>query len=383
MSDKYAVILAGGSSKRMGENKLLLRPGGVSVLERAVRAFAFSREGFALTVIAAGCGCMDEAQRLTGIYPRTLAVPGGDTRGASVLNALRALSGRSGVVCIHDAARCLVTDGVISASVACAEEFGCGVAAIPVRDTLRASNGRLTEREGLYSVQTPQAFDLTRILAAYEKAAAAGGEHTDDLGVWLAAGGESHFSKGDIMNQKLTYASDMPFFMNACGGDICTVRTGIGEDTHALVPGRPLILGGADIAYEKGLIGHSDADALTHAVIDAMLGAAAMGDIGRMFPDSDPEYSGICSLKLLNAAAKALFEADFAIVNIDATVTAERPKLAPYIAAMRENLAGTLNIDPALVSVKATTAEGMNAEGRGECITARAVCTVQKTGRGR
>lgn len=376
MADAYAVILAGGTSSRMGENKLLARFSGMSVLERAVAAFACSKACFEGVVIAAGEGCCEEAARIMKKYPRISVVPGGSTRGGSVLNALRSLSGRSGVVAIHDAARCLVDDRVICDSVREAMEYGCAAAAIPVRDTLRAIDGRVTERDGLYCLQTPQTFELSRITAAYESASSDGLEYTDDLGVWLACGNEAHYSEGDIMNQKLTYNSDKAFFDRACASP--SVRTGIGEDTHRLVGGRRLVLGGVDIAYEKGLLGHSDADVLTHAVIDAMLGAAALGDIGAMFPDSDPQYSGICSIELLKAAGAALCGAGFNIINIDATITAQSPKLAPHIAAMRKNIADALSIDTERVSVKATTTEGMNAEGRGECMTARAVCGVTR-----
>ena len=155
------------------------------------------------------------------------------------------------------------------------------------------------------------------------------------------------------------------------------MRIGCGEDTHILTENRKLILGGVDIPYEKGLLGHSDADVLLHAVTDALLGAAALGDIGRHFPDTDERYRGISSLTLLSAAYEKIRSAGYAVGNIDATIIAQRPKLAPYIDAMRANIATALGVSTAAVSVKATTTEGMNAEGRSECISARAVACLR------
>ena len=155
-------------------------------------------------------------------------------------------------------------------------------------------------------------------------------------------------------------------------------RIGFGEDTHALVPGRRLVLGGVEIPYEKGLLGHSDADVLVHAVIDALLGAAALGDIGTHFPDAEERYRGISSLVLLRETAALLRGSGYVPANVDVTVIAQSPKLATYIPAMRGNLARSLGIDAAEVSVKATTSEGMNDEGAGKCMTARAVCTIEK-----
>jgi len=156
------------------------------------------------------------------------------------------------------------------------------------------------------------------------------------------------------------------------------VRTGMGLDTHAFVSGRPLILGGVDIPHEEGLAGHSDADVLTHAVIDALLGAAGLGDIGQHFPDTDPRFAGADSLELLRAVVVGLGERGFAIGNVDATVVLERPKLAPYRDAIRDSLAAALGLHPAAVNVKATTGEGMGFVGRGEGAAALAVATLER-----
>jgi 2-C-methyl-D-erythritol 2,4-cyclodiphosphate synthase len=156
------------------------------------------------------------------------------------------------------------------------------------------------------------------------------------------------------------------------------MRIGIGYDAHRLVKGRKLVLGGVEIPYEKGLLGHSDADVLVHAINDALLGAAALGDIGVHFPDTDPEYKNIRSILLLKRVGEMLKREGFGVVNIDSVICAERPKLSPYIDKMRENIAQALNISKDKVSIKATTTEGMGFEGRGEGISAQAVCLIKK-----
>lgn len=156
------------------------------------------------------------------------------------------------------------------------------------------------------------------------------------------------------------------------------MRVGMGYDVHRLTAGRKLILGGVEIPYEKGLLGHSDADVLVHAVMDALLGAAALGDIGKHFPDTDPEYEGVSSIRLLEHVGRLLDEKGYVIENIDATVVAQRPKMRPYIEQMRENIATALRIETDQVNVKATTEEGLGFTGTGEGISSQAVCAVEK-----
>ena len=156
------------------------------------------------------------------------------------------------------------------------------------------------------------------------------------------------------------------------------MRVGMGYDVHRLAAGRKLIIGGVEIPYEKGLLGHSDADVLLHAIMDALLGAAALGDIGKHFPDTDPEYEGISSIKLLEHVGRLLDEGGYVIENIDATITAQRPKMRLHIDQMRENIAAALNIETEQVNVKATTEEGLGFTGTGEGISSQAVCAVEK-----
>ena len=156
------------------------------------------------------------------------------------------------------------------------------------------------------------------------------------------------------------------------------MRIGTGYDVHRLVKDRKLIIGGVEIPYEKGLLGHSDADVLLHAVMDALLGAAALGDIGKHFPDSDPAYEGISSLKLLERVGRLLEEQGFLIENIDATIIAQAPKMRPFIEDMRKNMAEALQIDISQINVKATTEEGLGFTGSGEGISSQAICAIEK-----
>ncbi|MBR2156036.1 MAG: 2-C-methyl-D-erythritol 2,4-cyclodiphosphate synthase, partial [Clostridia bacterium] len=277
------------------------------------------------------------------------------------------------IVAIHDGARCLVTSGIILDSVASAARYGSGVAAVPARDTMW-KEGEILDRTAVMAAQTPQTFAFDKILAAYKKAAEEGYEATDDCALYQRMWGEARFSMGSIVNQKLTLESDMEMFTGLCAER----RTGYGEDTHRLQEGRRLILGGVDVPFGLGLLGHSDADVLTHAVIDAMLGAAAMGDIGRLFPDSSSEYKDICSLILLERAWEKVKAAGYSVENIDATIIAQQPKLAPHIDAMRANIARVLGCAVDRISVKATTPEHTGPEGNLECITARCVCALKR-----
>ncbi|HWS28551.1 MAG TPA: 2-C-methyl-D-erythritol 2,4-cyclodiphosphate synthase [Clostridia bacterium] len=368
------VLLAAGSSERMGENKLALSFNGQTPLALCADAFFTAEKELYKMAIAVGTSTRAQGERLRARYgERVVLVEGGSTRAQSVYNALRALDGAE-VVAIHDAARCLVTPAVIKESIKSAVSCGSGVAGIPARDTVRLAGDGILDRSRVILAQTPQSFRYDRIFAAYQKAFEEGYEATDDLALYERMGYTGVFTGGSILNQKLTYPSDMPIFEAVLG---TSQRVGFGEDTHRLVEGRALILGGVQIPYKLGLYGHSDADALTHAVIDALLGAAALGDIGRHFPDTDEGYKDISSLILLEHTAALLERAGYRTVNIDATVIAQEPRLSAYISEMRAKLARALNIDAALVSVKATTPEHLGPEGRLEGITARCICAIK------
>ncbi|MCR5809232.1 MAG: 2-C-methyl-D-erythritol 2,4-cyclodiphosphate synthase [Clostridiales bacterium] len=373
-----AILLAAGGSTRMGLgksgeriNKMTIKPGGESPIALCVRAFSAFADEIVIVVSDKTRDAAAEASLVSSVPVKI--VLGGERRQDSVLNGVTAAEGD--IVAIHDCARCLVSGDVIERAIERAKARSSGVAAVKVRDTLRRSDtGETVEREGLVMMQTPQCFDRQMLLEAYDMDP---GDVTDDAAVWQKAYGKVELTEGSIVNQKLTEQNDIAFFDRMIGGGKLKMRIGIGEDTHRLVEGRRLVLGGVDVPFRLGLLGHSDADALIHAIIDAMLGAAALGDIGRLFPDRDPQYKDISSLILLERAANLLEENGFAVSNIDATITAQEPKLAPYIDEMRKRIADAIpRIGIEDVSVKATTPEHTGPEGNLECITVRAVACV-------
>ncbi|MBQ9358381.1 MAG: 2-C-methyl-D-erythritol 2,4-cyclodiphosphate synthase, partial [Abditibacteriota bacterium] len=236
------------------------------------------------------------------------------------------------------------------------------------------------DRSALYAAQTPQGFRTEFIREAHRKAREAGVSFTDDASVAEWAGKKVKIVPGSYNNIKITTPKDMAVFRNLVEKPRA-LRAGTGIDTHALSrePGeRRLVLGGVVCDWPFGLIGHSDADVLTHAVMDALLGAAALGDIGKLFPPSDDAYKDIDSMLLLERVGALLAEKGCRIINIDSVIIAQKPRLSGYIPRMRENIASRLGIDPEAVSVKATTTEQLGFEGRGEGMTAHAVCMIEK-----
>jgi len=328
--------------------------------------------------------CRREIVEAYGCRKVAAVVPGGRERQDSVRRGLEALP-PAPLVVIHDGVRPFVTPERIAAVVEAAAQHGAAVLAVPAKDTVKLGDpaGLVAEtlpRDRLWLVQTPQAFRREIILAAHERARAEGFTGTDDASLVERLGGRVALVPGDYANIKITTPEDLAF-ARVLTGETVNLRTGFGYDVHRLVENRPLILGGVNIPYGRGLLGHSDADVLTHAIMDALLGAAALGDIGQHFPDTDPRYEGASSLDLLAAVAGLLAESGFAVHNIDATIVAQAPKLAPHIPAMRANLARSLGIDPGRVSVKATTTEGLGFTGTGEGIAAHAVATVYECDR--
>ena len=268
-------------------------------------------------------------------------------------------------------------DEILWDALEAAYETGAAAPAVPVKDTVKvAADGFVVEtpaREKLYAVQTPQCFRtaLYRQVLAQVCCDAV----TDDCSAFELAGLPVRLTQGDYANYKITTREDLPAPEKNGGNGM---RIGHGYDVHRLVEGRALVLGGVTVPYEKGLLGHSDADVLTHAVMDALLGAAALGDIGKLFPDTDPAYKGADSIALLQEVGRVLARAGWAAGNIDATLLCQAPKLAPYIPAMRENLAAALGISAEDVSVKATTEEKLGFTGSGEGIAAHSVCLLRR-----
>ena len=309
---------------------------------------------------------------------------GGATRAASVAAGLAALS-RRGVrdddwVLVHDAARCLVQPAAIDRLIdACLPDEVGGLLALPLADTLKAATddarvASTIDRRAKWAAQTPQMFRLGLLRAALARAGAA---VTDESSAIEALGHAPKLVVGDAGNFKLTFPEDFARAERALATQdtpMATVRMGEGWDVHALVVGRPLVLGGVTVPHDKGLEGHSDADALAHAITDALFGAAALGDIGRHFPDTDAQFKGADSMRLLAEAARRVRAAGFEIGNIDSTIVAQAPKMAPHIPAMRERLAQVLGLAVDQVNVKAKTAERMGPVGEGRAIEARAAC---------
>ena len=311
-------------------------------------------------------------------------VPGGAERQHSVQAGLKAVADATDVVAIHDAVRPLIRPGDIDAVVNAASKSGAAVLATPVTDTLKqVEAGTVThtlDRSTLWSVQTPQAFHLAVIRRAHSKAEDEGFTATDDTALVERLGGTPvKIVAGRRDNIKITIPEDLhiaELILQAESGAASKHRTGIGYDVHRLVEGRPLILGGVTIPFERGLLGHSDADVLSHAIVDAILGAVGQGDIGRLYPDTGPEWKDAPSDIFLKGASERLAEKGGKIINIDAVVMAQEPKLAPYIDAMQTSIANALGIAHDQVSVKATTTEGLGFVGAGEGMAAQAVATV-------
>ncbi len=382
MSEITGILLCAGDSQRMGFHKLLHRlPNGKTPMAMSFEALVHG--GITRLIIMTNDATHAHAEQLAksaGIP--VLLCAGGSTRQESVYLGLKNAS--DGIVVIHDAARCLTLPHLVQACIDSAHMYGSGVAAIPIRDTVLhvLENGdRIVPlpRDELLRMQTPQAFAYAAIRAAYDWAGAGHVEATDDSTLFAAHGNAVRFVRGHINNRKLTTQDDLVWLEEhlcaaAAGlkahGDL---RVGYGEDVHLLVEGRALVLGGVVVPFEKGLLGHSDADVLVHALMDALLGAAGLGDIGQHFPDSDAQYEGISSMLLLERVCHLIQAARYGISNVDITVVAQKPRLAKYFSAMRTMLADALQLPLDHVNLKATTTEGVGPEGRGECMRASAI----------
>lgn len=386
------VIAAAGSSTRMGggESKALLPLCGAPVLEHSIRLFSASPAVSAI-VIAARAADMAAISHICLSYPKARAVLGGDDRTASVAAALNALDDPALThIAVHDAARPLLhPDDWLSLLAAAEGGAEALLPAAPLVDSIKqVENSQVLsglDRTALAAAQTPQLFTASLLRQAYAAAESAGISATDDVELAQRLGCPVRVVWTRHENFKLTFPTDLARAEQVLASRDFPLalprglRVGQGWDSHRLIPNRPLILGGVEIPFEKGLLGHSDADVLTHAIIDALLGAAALPDIGRQFPDRDPRYAGVSSLKLLERTFELVVEADFQVRQIDATVIAERPKLAPYIDLMRGNLARCLHLPTSAVAVKAKTAEGLDSVGQGQSMQAQALALLERS----
>ncbi len=379
----YAIILAGGSGSRMGadRNKVLLDLRGEPVIARSVRAFSGLVDGIVLVSREEDMPVMRAVMDAACLH--AAIVSGGDTRQASVWNGLCALPSDCTHVLIHDGARCLVDEDTIRRCMASAEECGTGVAAIPAIDTIKQVDAdelvaATPDRSTLRAVQTPQGFEAELIRRAHRSAQAEGFLGTDDASLVERLGHPVRLTLGDRKNLKLTTPEDLIMADAFLPSNFPSLRIGQGYDVHRLVEGRDLILCGVTIPHALGLLGHSDADVALHALMDAMLGAMALGDIGKHFPDTDEKYRGISSMKLLEHVVALLESHHARVTNCDVTIVAQKPKLLSYIPQMRENIAHALRLPLDRVNVKATTTERLAFEGREEGISAQAVCMVEQ-----
>jgi 2-C-methyl-D-erythritol 4-phosphate cytidylyltransferase/2-C-methyl-D-erythritol 2,4-cyclodiphosphate synthase len=318
-------------------------------------------------------------------------VDGGDRRQDSVANAFAQVSNNATVIVIHDAARPFATPDLFSRVIEAAARGGAAIAAVPASDTVKEATAapgvrivaRTMPRDSIYLAQTPQAFSRQVLEEAITLGREALTAATDEASLAEQAGHPVALVDGESTNIKITTEHDLTVSrallgLHDVGLGMNTPRVGTGYDLHRLEPGKPLIIGGVTIPHETGLAGHSDADVLCHAITDAILGAAGAGDIGQHFPDTDPKWKGADSIELLKAAVAIVRGAGYSVSNVDAVIIAERPKLAPHIAAMRSNLAHALGIEMSLVSVKGKTNEKIDALGRNEAIAVHAIAMVTR-----
>lgn len=378
-SDKkvYAVIVAAGSGKRMAAMlpKQFLKIGGKTILETTVDKFNDSNQVDRIIIVTAeeyfNLCCQFFREDIDS--GRISIVEGGAERQDSVERALAYINqsmnpDTEDIILIHDGVRPYATAELIEKVICGVHEEGTAVAAVPTKDTIRHTEKGTLDRGKLYNVQTPQGFKYGLISESFDKAKESGFRGTDDASLVEKAGHKVSLVRGEESNIKITTPEDLNV----------ESRIGTGYDVHRLIENRDLILGGVKIPYEKGLLGYSDADVLIHALIDALLGAAALGDIGRLFPDNDEKYKDVCSLKLLEEVGRTLTEEGYYTGNVDITVICERPKLACYIPVMVQNIAKVLGIDKDKVNIKATTTEKLGFTGREEGIAAQAVCILNR-----
>ena len=367
-----AVICAAGKGARAGfeENKLLTPWQNSTALEKTLDAFNFS--AIDEIIVTASEKDYDKVLSLCEKYARTSVVFGGETRLHSVHAALKTV--KSDIVLIHDGARPFVSQALIEGCIESVKTQGSGVCALPSTDTIAyAKNGKITkalDRAALVNIQTPQGFFTENIRFAYERALdSEPADFTDDSSVFLRFCGEPCLCKGASENKKLTYPED---FQGA-------ERVGFGVDTHAFGKKQDyIVLAGVKIPSQSGLIAHSDGDVLAHAVMDALLSAAGLRDIGYYFPDTDETWKDASSMKMLERVLGMLAEQNLRVQNLSIAIQAERPKLAPYIEEMKNSLSAVLGVDPTRIGISAGTNEGLGYIGEGKGITVTAVTLLRK-----
>lgn len=375
-----AVIVAAGSGTRMGRPKQFLPLAGRPVCEWALKAFLDCPEVVKVALVLSPENIAAHGARLAS--ERVAVVEGGATRMGSVQNGFAALPADVEAVAVHDGARPLVTPEVIRATVAAALEAGAAVAAVPAKDTLkRAAPDRTVaetpERSQFWQAQTPQTYRRAVLADALARFAHEAGA-TDESQLVERGGQKVSIVESSYENIKVTTPEDLvaaEALLAAKGGRM-SARTGFGYDIHRLVEGRPLMLAGALVPHSKGLLGHSDGDAVLHAACDAVLGAMGEGEIGIAFPPSDPRFKGLDSRRIVDNVLEKAAARGARIEHLDVTLVAEEPKLKPHYARLADSLAACFRVERERVNLKAKSHEGLGEIGRGEAIACYAVATV-------
>ena len=362
-----AIICAAGKGNRAGfsQNKLLVPYQGSTVLEKTVSAFHFPAVNE--IIITASKEDFKEISVLCKVFPNARVVLGGATRSESVYNALK--QSKSDIVLIHDGARPFVTREVIEGCIQSVKSYGSGICAVECRDTIaQTKEGKIVgvpSRDTLRQIQTPQGFFRENITYAYERAfEKESANYTDDSSVFADFCGAPTLCAGARDNIKMTYAEDFEKGVQRCG---------FGIDTHAFGKEQDyIVLAGIKIPSQSGLIAHSDGDVLVHALMDALLSAAGLKDIGHYFPDTDEKWKGASSMEMLKQVLALLEKQGYGVQNVSIAIQAERPRLAKYIDDMKNTLSGVLHIDQTAIGISAGTNEGLGYVGEGKGITVNA-----------
>ena len=390
-----AILLAGGSGSRMGasvEDKILVDIRGKPVIAHVIKAFCDSNSVDGLVIVVRN----DSQRKAIGKVLKSAkpAIPvlyaiGGELRQDSVKAGLDVVPTETEWILVHDCARPAIHPMAIQAVLKTACQLNCAVSlAHRVADTIRLFErhpveapvtGRLLDRDKLWAMETPQGFPRELLELAHENL-----QHvvTDDIAAVEAIGKPVAIVESMHPNPKLTRPSDLLVLEGLLSSKIMnkpiqnTIRTGIGYDIHPLKPGRELTLGGVRIPSDVGLVGHSDADVLSHAIADAILGGCGLPDIGHYFPNTDDSIAGISSQKILERACREAARQGYQLVNVDSTLIAEQPRISPYLKQMKSVLARTLGVKQTDIGIKATTQEKIGALGAGEGIAAHAVATL-------
>ncbi len=369
-------MVAAGKGERFGAPKQVQPLLGLPLLEHSLVAFQQHPEVDEVVLVLAE-GLLGQAADFKARYPKLRqVVAGGETRGASVLRGLEVAQGEW--VLVHDAARPLLRQALIGRVLRRLERHPVVVPVLPVPDTVKyRQNDHVkgqVDRSRLALVQTPQGVWARILRRAYERAGDEAVHFTDESNlVEHALGIPASTVPGDPDNIKVTFPEDLQRVEALMTRRMCV---GFGYDRHRLGPGRPLVLGGIEIPSDLGALGHSDADVVIHALVDALLGAAALGDIGGLFPDHDPQWKDAPSRIFLEQVRQLLESRGFRVLHVDVTVVLERPKVRPYAAEIRKNLAKLLGIAPDRVSLKGKSGEGKGEVGRREIVEAYAVATL-------